>query len=229
MQNFFADRVWSPLGSRPHILLTGSTDLAAYAASINARARRWWERQPGSTGRRWDDLVREVPGHYLHITLTWLDRLTTEVDAAELRQLSDELVDRFAALSPTEVRIGEPMVRTHAVELYVHPSPQLNAIAAQARAALRVVLGDDAAPEPPQGKPWRPHLSTFYGNAEFDSAGLAETLLDGPAPAGGHTTVLTMPAEGILVDQDTFRDEGFWWDTATARSITVGGRSAAGR
>lgn len=220
--NFIGDCVWSPVGSRPHLLLTANDALAEYAAKINFRARGWWEEH--GDGRAWSEVVQEIPARYLHLTLTWLDRLTAELDEASWGRLCDEFTGRMSALPPCEVAVGEPMVRRHAVEVYVHPTPELLAVGAQARAAVRAVFGEDAAPEPPVGKLWRPHLSTLYGAAEFVDVGLEAALREGLSfAAGEHATVLRMPAEGILVDQDTFAVGGFWWDEETACRVPVGG------
>jgi hypothetical protein len=220
VRNFLSDRVWSPLGSRPHILLTANEALIDYGALLNHRARKWWEQGPDT--RNWDDVVQQLPGHFLHITLDWLDRPTSRTTPEQWQQLQDELTRRFAALPPAEVQVGEPMVRSHALEVYIHPTPELNEIAAQARSALQMVFGKEAVPDRAPDKPWRPHLSTFYGAAEFDDDGLRQALVTDDVEEG-HTTVLTMPAIAVLVDQDTFAPGGFTWDTTTATTLQIGG------
>lgn len=214
--------MWSPLGSRPHLLLTADQALADYAASVNSRARAWWAAH--GDGRAWDDVVQELPSHYLHITLAWLDRPTNQVSPDEWNRVRAEAARRLAAVPLVEVRIGEPIVGPYALEVYVHPSAELDEVAAQARAALRAVFGERAAPEPPADKPYRPHLSCFYGTAAFDDAGLQEALLDGTSRGDDeHSTVLTMPAQAILTDQDTFHPGGFRWDATSAVRMPVGG------
>ena len=65
-------------------------------------------------------------------------------------------------------------------------------------------------------KPWRPYLSTFYGAAEFDDDGPRQALITDDVE-DDHTTVLSMPAIAVLVDQGTFAPGEFTWNTTTAR------------
>lgn len=218
----FGDRTWHPSGARPHILIPASP-AAAYAAAVNARSARWWTTQPGGAVHGWDEVVQELPAHYLHVTLAWLDRLTSELDPADLVRLHDNLADRFSGLVPFEITIGPALVKSHAVEVYVDPVPELAALAAGARAALRTVFGDTAAPEP-TSKPYRPHLSTLYGRRWYDSEGLIDTLAYTVDDHGDLLRTVTMPVtEVILVEhQDTFADSGFRWDDTTVRVIPLG-------
>ncbi|MDT7783515.1 MAG: Cyclic phosphodiesterase-like protein [Pseudonocardiales bacterium] len=217
----FQDRIWSPPGSRPHLLLLGDEALAAYAAELNGWIRSWWEQH--GDDRTWHEIVEEIPAHYLHLTLTWVDQLTAQVGPQAWNRLREEFAARMAEVEPVRVSIGEPMVRSVALELYVHPSPELQDLATRARASVRAVFGDAAAPEPTEQRPYRPHVSTLYSRAAFNTDGLQHALLkDFGLAVGEHSTVFTMNPAAILCDQDTFAAGGFRWDQDSAVVIPVG-------
>lgn len=216
MLDFFGAKAWSPSGSRPHLLLTTSYQVADYAKIVTTRARDWWNEQGHE--RSWDDVVREIPAERLHITLAKIDRLTAGIKHADWDRLRDTVTAKLAELPPTQVRIGAPVLRPYALELMVHPDPEVVAIAEHARAAVREMLGADVAP--PAGKPFRPHMSVLYGAAEFDDAGLLDAVSTGILSG----VVVTMPARAILVDvlQDSSAPGGYRWATETAAAIPIG-------
>lgn len=101
------------------------------------------------------------------------------------------------------------------------PSPALDRLAAVARAALRAVLGADAAPEPVM--PWRSHISTAYGRHTVDTEGLADALARVTGPDGRLLTAVTMPVGSVIVvDQDTFHPDGLSWDSTSVRTVPIG-------
>lgn len=220
----FDKRIWSPVGSRPHIEIPAAPAVAELAAAYTAQAAAWWAEHDDP--RDFHAIVRPVAPEFLHLTVGWLDQLTATLAPGAFDALHAVLTDRLADLEPFEVTVGPGIVGAVALELYVAPILQAAALAATVRGAIRDVFGADAAPEPPPARPWRPHITAFYGAASFSTDALASRVLCTLAPGEGCLiTPVTMAVDAVLlVDQDTWGSDGLAWNQDTARRIALGAR-----
>lgn len=220
MRDFGATR-WSPAGSRPHIVVPVPDPVAELAAGYEAHAHAWWAEQ--GDPRPYGEVFRPTARPYLHLTLAWLDRPTRVLGPDVVDALQDALRVRLGRLDPVPLTVGPGLVGLYAIELYVAPTPAVDALAAAARTALRDVFGPTAAAEPPPGT-WCPHIAVLYGRHHADTDALASRLLYVPPP--GHTRLpqpVTMIVDQVLLaDQDTWGPTGLTWDTGTARTIRLG-------
>lgn len=222
-------RRWSPDGARPHVLAVPGPPVADLAALYLDQIHAWWQ-QTGNGPL--DAVLAPVPADRLHLTLGWADRLTTTLPADAIGDLADELTTYLHQVGPVPVRLGPAIVAAVAIELHVMPSPQLDALAAISRRALRHIAGDDAAPEPPAGRPWRPHVSIAYAQAAVDTDEVAYTLRravtqDGALPR----PVDWLLDEVIAVDQDMWPAgrELMVWTPGSVRPVRLGAGQPAGR
>ncbi|RSM53964.1 hypothetical protein DMB66_37950 [Actinoplanes sp. ATCC 53533] len=220
----FADTLWSPTGSRPHIEVPASPQVAGLAAAYVAQSRAWWDEQ--NDERDFDEVFEVVNTPFLHMTVAWLDMLSTSLSPGQFDTLHDTLARRLAALAPFEVRVGPATVGLYAVELYIVPNTQANELAGHARAALREVFGETAAPEPRPVRPWRAHVTAMYGRQRVDTDALASRLAYTTSPEGqGLLAPVTMTVDHVLlVDQDTWGPDGLAWNQHTARTVALGRR-----
>lgn len=218
----FGETRWSPDGSRPHVDVLVTPEVAALAAAYLDHARVWWGQQ--ADPRQFEQVFRPVIPDYLHLTLTWLDRVTAKVGTGLMNDIEVALRTRLSDLPPFEITAGPGTVGYYALELFVTPSDAADALARAARQALRDAVGPDAVPEPPTDRPWCPHVAILHGRQRVDTDGLASRILYVPPPAA--TALLrptTMRIDGVvLVDQDTWGPNGLAWDQQTARCIPLG-------
>ncbi|MDG4795205.1 2'-5' RNA ligase family protein [Micromonospora sp. WMMD1082] len=218
----FDETMWSPPGSRPHIEIPASGQVHALAEVYLAQTRTWWAEQDDS--RPFEAVFRPVAPEFRHLTVAWLDQLTADITAEHLDDLHTALGARLRHIAPFDVTVGPAIMGLYALELYVAPHPQADAVAAAARAAIREVFGAQAAPEPPPARPWRPHITACYGRQRADTDALASRIAYTFAPDTEHLiTPATMPVDAVLlVDQNTWGPTGLAWDTDTARRIPLG-------
>ncbi|WP_433531342.1 2'-5' RNA ligase family protein [Micromonospora sp. CA-263727] len=220
----FDETMWSPPGSRPHIEIPATEQVHALAGACLAQTRTWWAEQGDS--RPFEVVFRTIAPEFLHLTVGWLDQLTVSLTPGQLDALHTALVGRLRHIAPFDVTVGPAFMGLYALELYVVPSRQADALAGAVRAAIREVFGAQAAPEPSPARWWRPHISVFYGCQPADTDALASRIAYTPAPGGDRLIApIAMAVDAVLlVDQDTWGPTGLAWDTGTARRIPLGHR-----
>lgn len=223
MESFDKTR-WSPLGSRPHIEIPASAEVAALVDAYVRQTAAWWTKQ--SNGRSFDDVFRLIAAEFLHMTVGWVDQLTADLEPGKFDDLHERLVSRLAEVDAFEVTVGPAIVSRCALELYIVPTAEASRLAAAVRAAIRDTFGAHAAREPEPARLWRPHLSAFYSRAEVNTDGLASAVGYTLVPGEERLiTPVTMPVDAVLlVDQDTWGPDGLAWNQDTARRIALGAR-----
>ena len=221
MRNF-DETMWSPAGARPHIEVPVPDPVRRLARAYLAQTRAWWAEQ--GDDRPFETVFRIIDEEFLHLTVGWLDRLTTDLAFEQLDALYAALAARLSHLEPFAVTVGPAIAGRYALEMYVVPNPQATALAAAVRAAIRDIFGAQAAPEPAPARLWRPHISVFYGSRAVDTDALASRIAYTLAPGTDHlATPVTMPVDAVLlVDQDTWGNAGLSWDNGTTRTIKLG-------
>lgn len=149
-----------------------------------------------------------MPRAYLHCTVQRLAHFDDEVAQAELSVLGAELNERFAALSPFELRFSAPQVRPHAVEYVAQPDPAWDAMVATVRDGAVAAWGGELP-----AAPYGPHLTLSYATADVPDETVAEALLNVPSPGSlrvdkvALVSVTVRPEIGIF-DFTTLAD----WD-----------------
>lgn len=212
--DFYTDRRWSPEGARLHVLLVpevGPQLTETYGLVMHA----------------WSHVLRPVPAHQVHATLSWVRApVAAEISTETRQQVADELRARFEELEPLSTLAGRTVdpahVRPYGVRCEVPEEPKdpggrlLYAYATAACAALRAVFGADAVPDP------RPdaHLALAYGTGgqivRPESRSTLHADLRALEPYYTHRPVLGA-CRIILTDADTFATPATEWD----RSINL--------
>ncbi|UUV32273.1 2'-5' RNA ligase family protein [Amycolatopsis roodepoortensis] len=191
---------------------TAAQDLGdAYARTVRA----WCGQQGLDPG-----VLRFVDRPFRHITLSLVDIPADDVCTGVLARLEQELADRLAGFKPFALWFGPAVVNEVAIELYVQPSPHLNALQNRVANAYRTVFPDhDPAPV---GKTFRGHSAIAYCATGFPDQGLAGALLRTASPHGGFLGPATTVIEQVLLaPTDAWSRHGMWWDEARAREIPL--------
>jgi hypothetical protein len=207
----FDEEMWSPLGPRPHTIIPVSAEVAEMAEAIVDHIKKWWSEQGDS--RDFHQVFRPIQPRYLHLTLSWLDRLSTSLDRSQLIALADAIEKRTSVLPPCEIQVGPLQVGTYAIELYVNPHPTLELIDSEIRSAFQEVFGVDSVPEPPVDRPFRPHIAAFYCQRQVNTDTLNSRLwyVSGLSD-NGLLKPTRMPVNQVLLcDMDTWSETGLQW------------------
>jgi len=204
----FARKRWSPVGSRPHVLIpVYGSDVAALASHYS------YDHDLGEWYSEWDELLRGVHPFFWHLTLAWLDTPTARTEPGNWLALRKALLPALANVGPVVLTAGTAVVSEHGVHLRVNRTPELDQLADAAREAMHSVFGA-AAPVSDHGPDWQPHIALFHGRADVKTPS---------GPLRVTHLAATMPVrEVLLVDHDTWGPDGPRWDIASARRVPVG-------
>lgn len=214
MRSFREAKFWTPLGSRPHVLIPISADVTALAAVYTDALPSW--------RADWSAFLDTVAPEYLHVTVTWLDELTEKAAPNGLAELATALADELDEQEPIVLRCGPAIPVTYGLELFVVGDAAADALARRCRAAMRRVFGPEAAVAEPAR--YRPHCSLAYCAANVSEEGLGSVMAK--ATAQGETArpePIDMTIDRVIVtDQDTFASDGLRWNLDTAATVHFG-------
>ncbi|MER7015329.1 2'-5' RNA ligase family protein [Saccharopolyspora sp. NPDC000359] len=159
------------------------------------------------------------PPEFLHFTVQMLHPSRDDIAPEQLAALTEALTAALAEVPPLELQIGPPVPSMHAVELWTHPVPGIDAawghLVDAVRSAITSVLGADVLPE--RGTNAVPHTSIGYGIAEGDSGRLASTLKKVRIP------LITVPITEVhLLDVEQHPGQGRFTWAAPVVTIPLG-------
>jgi hypothetical protein len=214
MRSFRAEKLWTPDGSRPHILIPVTPEVVELAEVYTTVIPAW--------SRERAQHLPPVRPQFLHITVTWLDTPTADVIPNWIEELETAVAAQLVDLVPFPMRLGPATPVTYGVELVVGPDEPAAELARRCQQAMRTVFGTDAPVASPAQ--YRPHCSLSYCQATLDEEGLGSTLLSA-VPAGGQyrPAPVEMTVDSVIItDQDTFADGGLRWNQDTVRTVSFG-------
>ncbi|NNH73721.1 hypothetical protein HLB23_28360 [Nocardia uniformis] len=201
----FGERVWAPTGSRPHVYITPGPALDALCASLVAESGPVAQWRPD-----WQDITRPVVRQFWHVTLAWADIPTAATVPGSWGDLHTALSTAVSRLDPVTLTPMRAEATTNSVVVRMDPTPELLALADAAGDALQSVYGARVAVEK------RPHISLGYGRRTVDTAHWSTSV----------DPVTEVVGQILLVDTDTFGDDGLSWNLNTQRAIGVGDQRA---
>lgn len=214
MRSFRDAKLWSPLGSRPHILIPIAPTVTALAATYTDALPNW--------RADWATYLQAVPPEFLHVTVTWLDDLTERVAPDGLTGLADELASELADHEPFALRCGPALPVTYGLELFVIGDAAASALAQRCRVAMRRAFGRDAPVADPVC--YQPHCSLGYCVADVSEEGLGSAMTS--ARTNGESArpdPIDMVVDKVIVtDQDTFTPDGLRWNLDTVETVHFG-------
>lgn len=182
-------------------------------------ARVWWSAE--GDARPFEQVFQVLPRHFRHLTLSTVNRSVTEIGEAQSRRLRESIAKRVAQLEPFEITVGPAIPQTHAIELYVTPSPRLRELYETVADGFREAF-PDLEPEPTK-MPWRAHTEIGYGREDFDHETLSKALLRAPGPVAGYLVPATQLVDRVLVVvENTWSSDGLSWHIDTASRLPLG-------
>ncbi|MFC0431065.1 hypothetical protein [Kutzneria buriramensis] len=204
MRNFLRDKVWSPDGARPHVLVPVTPSVAALAAVYAGALPAWRE--------DWAEHLQLVPPSALHVTVAWVDQPIATAPTA-LADLEQAVSEELTGMTAFPALVGPATVVTYGVELYVlGADDDFAELGRRCRRAVRAVFGAAAAPEPARTLP---HLAIAYGRNDIDDTTLGRTLTAAAAPGQPRPVPVEMLVDQVLVaDMDAFAAAGPGWSQA---------------
>jgi len=204
---------WTPVGSRPHVLLPVDWDTEVYRLCEHyVNELHTWH--PGA-----HKLMRSVHPYYRHARLAWVDVGTRHTSPESWQALTDALTIRVRQALPITLSASHAVAGTHAIAVRLARTPELQRLAELAGDALREVYGRQA-PIHRLNRRARPHILIAVGITDDPHTRI------GPLPLI-HPPAATLVGHVVQADFDAWpvHRSTPYWKIATQRCIP--GRSAA--